>query len=205
MKLRTISVVVATILLSSCTHLNSLNTSGVGGHYLRGVGPTEGVQTDIPPEARLGQGFWDVPAGTTGPKMLVVDTGLQKVKYYIGNTLVGESPMSSGKEGHGTPKGTFKIYMKDAKYKSGTYGVLRRRGTNEAVPGDFNARSQALPAGCYFDPAPMPYAMFFAPGYAMHIGFVAGYPVSHGCVRLPADMAKVFFANTPIGTTCIVK
>lgn len=205
MNFRAVSFILASVLLSSCTSLTDLSSRGFGKHYLQGVGHDKGVKTDIPPEARLGQGFWDVPAGTQGPRKIVIDTHLQKVKYYMGDTLVGESPMSSGKEGHGTPKGTYKIFKKDANYKSGTYGVLRRKGTNEAVPGDFNARAQGIPAGCYFDPAPMPFALFFAPGYAMHIGFVAGYPVSHGCVRLPADMAKIFFDNTPVGTTCIVK
>lgn len=196
------------ILLSSCSDLVQDMKSGLNGsqgNYLSGLGAKAGVQTEIPPEAALGQGFWDVPAGTTGERVLIVDTKHQKVQYFIGSTLVGESPMSSGKEGHSTPAGNYKIYMKDANYKSGTYGVLKRRGTNEKVPGDFNARAQSVPAGCYFDPAPMPYALFFAPGYAMHVGFVAGYPVSHGCVRLPADMAKKFFENTPVGTTCIVK
>jgi lipoprotein-anchoring transpeptidase ErfK/SrfK len=39
----------------------------------------------------------------------------------------------------------------------------------------------------------------------MHQGFVAGYPVSHGCVRMPEDMARIFYENTPMGTTVIVK
>lgn len=34
--------------------------------YLSGVGATSGVNTDLPPEARLGQGYWDLPAGTQG-------------------------------------------------------------------------------------------------------------------------------------------
>ena len=39
----------------------------------------------------------------------------------------------------------------------------------------------------------------------MHVGFVTGYPVSHGCVRLPADMAKTFFENTPLGTKVTIR
>lgn len=174
--------------------------------YLNGVGAQPaGVSTEIPPEARLGQGFWDVPAGATGPKKLIIDTKQQKVTYYIGDTLVGYSPMSSGKEGHGTPPGTYKIIQKAADYKSGTYGVLRSKSTNEVVNSDFSTKTGKVLPGTYYDPAPMPYFMRFYGGYGMHVGFVAGYPVSHGCVRLPADMAKTFFDNTPLGTTCIVK
>ena len=84
--------------------------------YLSGVGATSGVNTDLPPEARLGQGYWDLPAGTQGEKHIIIDLKQQKVFYYVGTTLVGVSPMSSGKEGYGTPRGTYKIIQKDANY-----------------------------------------------------------------------------------------
>lgn len=35
--------------------------------------------------------------------------------------------------------------------------------------------------------------------------WLTGYPVSHGCVRLPADMAKTFFENTPLGTKVTIR
>ena len=127
--------------------------------YLSGVGATSGVNTDLPPEARLGQGYWDLPAGTQGEKHIIIDLKQQKVFYYVGTTLVGVSPMSSGKEGYGTPRGTYKIIQKDANYKSGTYGVLRSKSTGAVVNGDYNARAGGAPAGTYFDPAPMPYWM----------------------------------------------
>ena len=113
--------------------------------------------------------------------------------------------MSSGKEGYGTPKGTYKIIQKDANYKSGTYGVLRSRATGAVVNSDYNARAGSTPAGTYYDPAPMPNWMRITGGYGMHVGFVTGYPVSHGCVRLPADMAKTFFENTPLGTKVTIR
>lgn len=201
------AVIPLIMLLCSCEHLNRLTNRPQGNDYLAGVGhSTQGITTDVPPEARLGQGFWDVPAGLTGPKKIIIDTKQQQVTYYIGDTLVGKSPMSSGKEGFGTPPGTYKIIQKEKNYKSGTYGVLRSRATNEIVDNDFNTKGgKPIPAGAYYDAAPMPYFMRFYGGYGMHVGFVAGYPVSHGCVRLPEDMAKVFFENTPLNTTCIVK
>ncbi|MBP9526189.1 MAG: L,D-transpeptidase, partial [Akkermansia sp.] len=124
--------------------------------YLSGVGATSGVNTDLPPEARLGQGYWDLPSGIQGEKHIIIDLKQQKVFYYVGATLVGVSPMSSGKEGFGTPRGTYKIIQKDANYKSGTYGVLRSKSTGAVVNGDYNARAGGAPAGTYFDPAPMP-------------------------------------------------
>ena len=43
---------------------------------------------------------------------------------------------------------------------------------------------------------PMPYSIFFLRGYAIHgtteVGNL-GHPVSHGCVRLRPDNAKILF------------
>ncbi|MDO4410053.1 MAG: L,D-transpeptidase family protein [Akkermansia sp.] len=193
-------------LLVSCSHFNKYRFGENSNSYLAGIGTSSGVNTDIPPEARLGQGYWDMPADLKGQKHIIIDLETQKVFYYVGNNLVGYSPMSSGKEGFGTPKGTFKIIQKDANYKSGTYGVLRNRATGEIVNADHNTKSgKKIPAGAYFDPAPMPYWMRITGGYGMHVGFVAGYPVSHGCVRLPEDMAKIFFENTPLGTKVTIR
>lgn len=208
---RTLSILLLAFLLPACTTLqdkwanakNSLNDSGET--YLGSIDP-KGVQTDIPPEARLGQGYWDLPAGSTGAKHIVIDTKEQKVFYYSGGQLVGQSPMSSGKEGYGTPAGNYTVIQKQIDYKSGTYGVLKSRATGATIDGDYSTQSgRKIPAGSYYDPAPMPYWMRFKGGYGMHVGFVAGYPVSHGCVRLPADMAKTFYENTPLGTPVTVK
>ena len=42
-------------------------------------------------------------------------------------------------------------------------------------------------------------------GIWMHEGIVTSAPESHGCIRLPAEMAKIFFDNTPVGTPVIIK
>ncbi|RFB93519.1 hypothetical protein B5K11_13355 [Rhizobium leguminosarum bv. trifolii] len=48
-----------------------------------------------------------------------------------------------------------------------------------------------------YDNAPMPYAVFFNGGYAVHATFDLkrlGRPASHGCVRLHPDNAAQFFS-----------
>jgi lipoprotein-anchoring transpeptidase ErfK/SrfK len=48
-----------------------------------------------------------------------------------------------------------------------------------------------------YDNAPMPYAIFFNGGYAVHATFDVkhlGRPASHGCVRLHPDNAAQFYA-----------
>ncbi|MGE6786475.1 L,D-transpeptidase [Ensifer adhaerens] len=50
-----------------------------------------------------------------------------------------------------------------------------------------------------YDDAPMPYAVFFNGGYAIHATYDIkrlGRPASHGCVRLHPNNAAEFFALT---------
>ena len=48
-----------------------------------------------------------------------------------------------------------------------------------------------------YDNAPMPYAIFFNGGYAVHATYDLkrlGRPASHGCIRLHPKNAAVFFS-----------
>jgi len=52
----------------------------------------------------------------------------------------------------------------------------------------------------------MPYFMRLSClDFGMHEGVVPNYPASHGCIRLPGDAARKFFAEIPIGTVVSVK
>jgi L,D-transpeptidase catalytic domain len=61
-----------------------------------------------------------------------------------------------------------------------------------------------------YDNAPMPYAIFFNGGYAVHATFDLkrlGRPASHGCVRLHPDNAAEFYQlaqRTGLGNTRIL-
>jgi hypothetical protein len=52
----------------------------------------------------------------------------------------------------------------------------------------------------------MPYFMRLSClDFGMHEGYVPNYPASHGCIRLPGDAARRFFAEIPVGTLVSVK
>lgn len=75
--------------------------------------------------------------------------------------------VSTGKEGFDTPTGVWKPTVLSVDHKSRTY-----------------------------DNAPMPYAVFFTGGYAVHATEAVarlGQPASHGCVRLALENAAKFF------------
>jgi L,D-transpeptidase catalytic domain len=108
------------------------------------------------------------------------------------------SPIASGKEGRGTPIGTFRIISKDLNHQSGSFGLVTdsygRIVDANATP------SSRVPPGCQYQPAPMPYFMEFSKYVGMHAGYLPGYPASHGCVRMPKDLAAEFFSRVQIGT-----
>src|SRR6266513_3127538 len=74
----------------------------------------------------------------------------------------------------------------------------------DVVKSNVDSRKDRRPPGTHFDGARMPYAMFFRGGYAMHQGYVPPFAASHGCIRLPGQMAVRFFENAPVGTSVTV-
>jgi hypothetical protein len=108
------------------------------------------------------------------------------------------SPIASGKEGRGTPTGTFRIISKDLNHESGSFGLVVD-SYNRMVDANATPASH-IPPGCHYEPAPMPYFMEFSKYVGMHAGYLPGYPASHGCVRMPKDLAAEFFARVQVGT-----
>jgi lipoprotein-anchoring transpeptidase ErfK/SrfK len=117
-----------------------------------------------------------------------------------GVTLV--SPIASGKPGWPTPTGNFRIFNKDFDHRSRSFGsvfdVYGRMVNSNATP------ISHVPPGGHYRPAPMPYFMEFSPAVGMHAGYLPGYPASHGCGRMPRDLAAVLFERVRIGTSVTV-
>jgi lipoprotein-anchoring transpeptidase ErfK/SrfK len=128
----------------------------------------------------------------SAPRKIVVDISEQKMFVYLGDKLVKNFRVSSGKSATPTPYGETKITLKQevrvsAKaphyimpkfmmFRAGGYGI-------HALPSLGNDR------GRYWTEA------------RSHIGI----PVSHGCIRLLPEDADFLFDFTPIGTPVVVK
>lgn len=147
-------------------------------------------------------GFWN-DEGASGSARIIVHIGEQKAYFYKGKTLVGESTVSTGKPGFSTPPGRYTVLSKDAGHVSSVFGDYIDDYGN-VVRSNIDCRKDRKPAGSHFDGARMPYAMFFRGGYAMHQGYVPPFAASHGCIRLPGQMAVRFFENAPVGTPVTV-
>src|SRR5256885_6141185 len=148
-------------------------------------------------------GFWNGD-GVPGSPKIVVSISDQKAYFYKGKNLVGESTVSTGKPGFGTPPGHYTVLSKDPTHVSTVFGDYVDDFGN-VMKSNIDSRKDPRPAGSHYDGARMPYAMFFRSGYAMHQGYVPPYAASHGCIRVPREMAETFFDNAPVGTPVIVK
>jgi len=137
--------------------------------------------------------------GVAGAPSIVISLGEQVAVFYKGGDEVGRAPVSTGREGFSTPSGQFSISERNASHVSNLYGDYVS-GDGEVVVRGVSVDRDKRPPGTHFRGAPMPFFMRVTGAVGMHGGDLPGYPASHGCIRLPHDAAKVFFANAPAGT-----
>lgn len=103
---------------------------------------------------------------------IVLSIAEQRLYAYHDEQIIAWSNVSTGKTGHDTPLGTFKITQKHVDHYSNKYNN-----------------------------APMPYFMRLTDdGVGFHAGQLPGYAASHGCIRLPMGMAEELYKHTPSGT-----
>src|SRR4051794_13979692 len=123
----------------------------------------------------------------------------QQTAYLIrGRRIVLASEISTGRSGHLTETGSFKIIEKERNHFSSLYGkIVDRNGRTVVADADAD---MAVPRGGKFLPAPMRYFMRFHAATGMHAGYLPGYPASHGCIRMPEQNAIFFFNAVEVGT-----
>jgi hypothetical protein len=100
--------------------------------------------------------------------------------------------------------GTYRIIEKDVDHRSSLYGAYCDENRQIVVP-DVDCTKDERPKGTQFIGASMPFFMRITGGVGMHEGYLPGYPASHGCIRLPREMAEAFYFATPVGTPVEIK
>jgi lipoprotein-anchoring transpeptidase ErfK/SrfK len=133
---------------------------------------------------------------------VIINLSEQRAYLIEGGKVILISPIASGKPGWSTPTGTFSVISKDIDHRSQSFGLIidgsGRISSSSATPGTH------VPSGFHYQPAPMPYYMEFTAAIGMHAGYLPGYPASHGCVRMPRDLAERFFERVNIRTPVTV-
>jgi hypothetical protein len=147
--------------------------------------------------------YWD-DTGSWGKPRIVIALDEQRAYFYRGNRIVGVSIVSTGREGYDTPSGEFHVTQKDLAHVSSIYGDYVDR-SGQVVMENVDATKDPRPPGTVFRGAPMPYFLRIHGGIGMHAGYLPGYPASHGCIRLPKEMAVRFFENSAIGTPVVIR
>lgn len=167
------------------------DTIYIGGFHPPGQPPKKRASFDT-------VSYWDGD-GVSGSPSIRISLGEQRAYFYKGGQLVGVSIISTGREGFGTPTGSWKLKEKDRHHKSSLYGDYVDRDGNVLMK-DVDTTKDKKPPGAIYDGAKMPYFMRIHGGVGMHEGFLPGYPASHGCIRMPEFMAEKFYSNVSIGT-----
>jgi hypothetical protein len=142
---------------------------------------------------------WWAGDGVTGAPSIEINLTSQKAKFFKDGKLVGEAPVSTGREGYKTPSGSFRVTQKNKNHRSNLYGDYVDASGNILVA-NVGVREDRKPAGARFQGAEMPYFMRIHGGVGLHAGFLPGFADSHGCIRLPENMAAIYFANAQHGT-----
>jgi hypothetical protein len=143
------------------------------GRWHRKIDPTEASRRSTPSAETVRSAEAVKPRL---PLFLVISIADQHVSVYNHEGLVTRSSVSTGMEGHPTPRGIYTIIGRERYHASNIYSG-----------------------------APMPYMQRVTwSGVAMHLGVVPGHPASHGCIRLPAGFAAKLWGMTKIGERVVI-
>ena len=131
---------------------------------------------------------------------VVISLSKQRAYLMTGGEVYIDTPVSTGKRAGMTPVGSFTVTQKHIDHRSSIYGdFVDSRG--RVVRSGISTRVDSAPAGTRYRGAPMKYfCRLTNSGVGMHIGILPGYPASHGCIRLPAEIAPLIYKNVKLGT-----
>src|SRR5437764_8849105 len=141
-----------------------------------------------------------VKQSTPDNTRIVVSIPKQRAYLMIGDQVVADGPISSGKRGHESPQGHLRVLEKDPDHRSNLYGDFVD-SSGRVVRAGVSTRSDAAPSGTHYVGAPMTWFLRLTEeGVGMHVGILPGYPASHGCIRQSPDGAKLFYQYAKVGT-----
>ncbi len=133
---------------------------------------------------------------------VVVSIDEQRARFYDDEEQIGWSTIASGVSKHPTPVGHFDVLEKVEKKKSNLYGRIYNKG-GKLAKSNAKMGQDKVPPGGRFDGAKMPYFMRLTyDGIGLHAGPIPrpGKPASHGCIRMPKQLAPILYKHVTTGT-----
>jgi lipoprotein-anchoring transpeptidase ErfK/SrfK len=146
-----------------------------------------------------------IPERHSGRAAVVVSLKEQRAYLYRGERVSATSRISSGREGHRTPTGRFRVTRKHQDHRSSVYGDYVDAKTGRVLRANVDIRKHRRPRGTRYVGAPMPFYVQFLPSYGLHAGYLPGVPASHGCIRMPYWKARQFYRAVRVGTPITVR
>ena len=134
---------------------------------------------------------------------IVVSLSQQRAYLMMNGEVVIDTPISSGRSAVVTPTGSFKITAKEASHKSDAYGNFVT-ANGEVLETGVSAQYDSAPSGAHFVPVPVKWFCAFSGSFGFYAGVLPGYPAAHGGIRLPDDIAQIFFQKVKIGTPVVI-
>ncbi len=127
----------------------------------------------------------------------------QRMIVTQGDTVVLDTPCTTGRAGKRTPTGTFKLHDKQADKRSNVYGTIYRNG--QRVCGGHRYEKCPGVSGKFVGSSLPYWQRLTGDGIGLHAsGSVKRYPASGGCIRLQPAYAKQIFGMTKNGTPITV-
>lgn len=123
----------------------------------------------------------------------------QRMQLKQGETVLVDTPCTTGRAGKRTPTGSFKLYDRKADKRSNIYGTFYQNG--KRVCGGHRYEKCPGVSGKFVG-SPLPYwQRLTSDGIGMHASnSVKRYPASGGCIRVQPTYAKLIFNKTKSGT-----
>lgn len=154
--------------------IDNPNIVGAVGENPAGTTAVDAIDNALIPDYPLGENVPD------GERRIEVDLSEQTLTAWQGDVIVLHTIVSTGRSEYPTVTGTWPIQIK-------------LRSTRMIGPG--------------YNTPDVPWTMYFFRGYAVHGAYWHnnfGTPVSHGCVNMRPDEAKLLFDWATVGTNVTV-
>jgi len=136
---------------------------------------------------------------------VIISIAKQRAYLMVGEQIYIDTPISSGRKGHESPTGSFHILEKDPDHRSSIYGDFVDK-SGRVIRSGISSQIDSAPSGTHYQGASMKwFCRLTNGGVGFHVGILPGYPASHGCIRLPADIAPLIYQKVKIGTLAVVE
>lgn len=201
-----LTAIAAMVTLASCAHLpGSLTREASKPAEPQAVAQVP-EQAKKPPETPEPKPLYEWNGDGRQVSHIEIDVDTQQARFFDGADQIGWTTVASGLKSHPTPTGSFDVLERVSDKRSNLYGkIYNSRG--KLVKSDAKKGRDPIPAGGRFVGAKMPYFLRLTyDGIGMHAGRipVPGFPASHGCIRMPKQMAPILFDHVSAGTAVTI-